>query len=87
VTKTTTAIDRPRGIIRERRRPGSPQRTDDPEQESRVNWDGPFLANQTCYVAGVLIASAKGAVPVESLTAGDVVLTHSGDRSDVDPSG
>jgi Hint domain len=59
---------------------GSPQPRYHPEQESRIIWDGPFLANQACYVAGVLIASTKGPVPVESLTAGDVVLTHSGNR-------
>jgi hypothetical protein len=50
-----------------------------PEHDSR---DGPDLANQVCYVAGTLIATTRGIVPVEDLIAGgDTVLTHSRKRA------
>src|SRR5690242_2190847 len=39
-----------------------------------------FLDSQVHYVVGVSVATMRGAVPVEELAAGDVVLTHSGKR-------
>ncbi|MFL5284777.1 MAG: Hint domain-containing protein [Rhodopila sp.] len=53
-----------------------------------------FLDNQVHYVADVLLATIRGAVPVQQIRIGDVVLTHSGkrrvaqiDRFDFTPSG
>jgi hypothetical protein len=59
---------------------GSPDRSSYSKHDSWNFSDGLFLGNQVCYVAGVLVASARGVVPAESLIAGDVVLTHSGDK-------
>ena len=59
----------------------SPKRLSGPELESWAIWAGSFLADQACYVSGVLVATTKGAVQAESLTAGDVVFTPIGSRT------
>jgi hypothetical protein len=59
---------------------GSPLPSSYSKPESWTISDGLFLENQVCYVAGVLVACARGVVLAESLIAGDVVLTHSGDK-------
>jgi Hint domain len=55
--------------------------TGHPQQESQACGDGPNLTNEVCYVAGEQVASGNGIVPVEHLTAGDVVLTHLGRKT------
>lgn len=42
--------------------------------------DTAFLPDRGCYFAGAKIAATEGVVPVENLTAGDVILTASGWR-------
>ena len=59
----------------------SPKRLSGPELESWTILAESFLADQACYVSGVLVATTKGAVQAESLTAGDVVLTPLGRRT------
>ncbi|WP_428492527.1 Hint domain-containing protein [Rhodopila sp.] len=39
------------------------------------------MADQACYVSGVLVATTKGVVQAEKLTAGDVVFTPLGSRT------
>ena len=59
----------------------SPERLSGPELASWTLWAGSFLADQACYVSGVLVATTKGAVQAERLTAGDVVFTPLGSRT------
>jgi hypothetical protein len=42
---------------------------------------GEFLADQVCYVAGMRVLTAKGAVTVEDLTVGDEIKTRWGRRT------
>jgi Hint domain len=51
-----------------------------PGQGSGHAWDRPVLANQVCYVAGERVVSSHGVVPVECLTAGDLVMTRFGEK-------
>lgn len=59
---------------------GIPRHVTKPEHELRAFWHGPFLANQCCYVTGTGIASRRGAMPIEDVTIGDIVMTMSGTR-------
>lgn len=59
---------------------GTPFHVLNAEHELRTLWYGPFLADQCCYVAGTGIATRQGAMLIEDVTVGDVVLTLSGDR-------
>jgi hypothetical protein len=59
---------------------GIPHPVTNLEHESRTLWYGPFLANQCCYVAGTEIATSHGAMPIEKVAVGDVVLSLSGNR-------
>jgi hypothetical protein len=59
---------------------GMPRRSEGSEDTIEAAGLGPFFDDQLCYVEGMAIATARGAVAAETLILGDVVLTHSGKR-------
>lgn len=59
---------------------------------SKINWDEVpdfdlFTYSSPCFVAGTLVQTAKGYVPIESIRVGDNVLTHNNTYCEVEKIG